>query len=312
MERMFAGEMFMRKLHRYTFIFNPAADKGRAVRKEPWLRNSISGVGGVALFTTSYAGHAGEIARGASLESDCLVACGGDGTLHEVVNAVAGSDVVVGVVPIGSANDFVKTLGRSRSCHEALQNCLSGKRRKVDLGSVVFNCGERRFFVNSLGVGFTGRIAGTVKRTAWLKGELGYVHALLSVLVGYTPLKMHIKITAPDGGILELHEPVFAFSVSNGKVEGGRFRIAPEADPADGLLDVCILKAIPKLSFFRYVLKYIRGSQILDPKVVYCKASFVEILMPEAEVMHMDGEVFQSLPGSISISVVPGALTVIS
>ena len=123
---------------------------------------------------------------------------------------------------------------------------------------------------------------------------------------------MHIKITVPDGSVVEMHEPVFAFSVSNGKVEGSRFQIAPEADPADGFLDVCILKSIPKLMFFRYVLKYLRGSQILDPRVVYCKASEVEVFVPVSEFMHMDGEVFESLPGSIRITAVPGALTVIS
>lgn len=296
---------------RYTFIFNPEADKGRAVRHEPWLRSRVSGLKGATLMTTAYAGHAGRIARDASLESDCLVACGGDGTLHEVVNAVAGSDIAVAVLPIGSANDFVKTLGGSGNTIAALQECLAGRQRKVDLGHVVFNRDERRFFVNSLGLGLTGRIAGTVRRTTWLKGELSYVHALFSVLVGYAPLKMHIKITAPDA-VLEMHEPVFAFSVSNGRIEGGRFRIAPDADPADGLLDVCILKSIPKLAFLRYVLMYLRGSQIQDPKVVYCKASSIEIIMAESELMHMDGEVFESRPGRITISVAPAALTVVS
>ncbi len=296
---------------RFTFIFNPEADKGRAARHEPWLRGRVCSLDGASLMTTAYAGHASEIALDASVRSDCLVACGGDGTLHEVVNAVAGSDIAVGVLPLGSANDFVKTLGGSGDPGTALQDCLAGQRRKVDLGYVSFNREERRFFVNSLGLGLTGRIAGAVKRTTWLKGELSYAHALFSVLVGYAPLKMHIKITAPDA-VFEMHEPVFAFSVSNGKVEGGRFRIAPDADPADGLLDVCILKSIPKLAFLSYVVKYLRGSQIQDPKVVYCKASSIEIIMAEPDVMHMDGEVFESLPGRIIISVAPAALTVVS
>ncbi|MBM3162027.1 MAG: diacylglycerol kinase family lipid kinase [Chlorobi bacterium] len=301
----------MRKRTRYTFIFNPAADKGRAFRKEPWLKSRVSALGDASLVTTEYAGHAGEIALAASHKCDFLVACGGDGTLSEIANAVAGSDVVVGVLPIGSANDFIKTIGYAGTLHEAFQECLAGSSRKVDLGHVVFNRGERRYFVNSLGIGLTGRIARKVKLATWLKGEISYVYALLSVFVGYAPVKMHIKITAPDG-VLELHEPVFAFSVSNGKVEGGRFRIAPEADPADGLLDVCILKSIPKRSFPGYVVKYLRGNQIKDPLVLYCKASCVEIMVPDTETMHMDGEVFETLPGSIRISVAPGALTVVS
>lgn len=296
---------------RYTFIFNPAADKGRALKREPWLRKMVADLGSAELVKTDYAGHAGEIARRASSASRCLIACGGDGTVHEVVNAVAGTDVSVGVMPIGSANDFVKTLGRKVKNRADFGACIAGRSRQVDIGSVQFNRGEHRFFVNSLGVGFTGRIAGAVKRMSWLKGELSYVHALFSVLIGYTPLKMHITITSPDS-VLELHEPVFAFSVSKGSVEGGRFRIAPAADPADGLLDVCILKSIPKISFLRYVVKYLRGSQIQDPKVIYCKASVVDVAMHDPDVMHMDGEVFDVLPGRMSISVVPGGLTVVS
>jgi YegS/Rv2252/BmrU family lipid kinase len=303
--------MFMDKPRRYTFIFNPAADKGRALQRESWLRKMVSGLGGAELVKTEYAGHAGEIARRASGGSDCLVACGGDGTVHEVVNAVAGDDVAVGVLPIGSANDFVKALGRKADGGSDFEACIAGRGRRVDIGSVCFNRGDQRFFVNSLGIGFTGRIAGAVKRISWLKGELGYVYALFSVLIGYTPLKMHIIVTAPDA-VLELHEPVFAFSVSNGSMEGGRFRIAPEADPADGLLDVCILKSIPKISILWYVAKYLRGTQIKDPKVVYCKASAVEVVVFDPESMHMDGELFEILPGRISISAGPGGLTVVS
>lgn len=296
---------------RYTFIFNPAADKGRAAVREPWLRKMVSGMNDAVMKRTAYAGHAGDIAREACQESDCLVACGGDGTLHEVVNASFGSDVPVGVIPIGSANDFIKTLKHVGSEVKNMPACFSGQSGTVDLGSVFFNGDKHRYFVNSLGIGFTGRIAGTVRRTTWAKGELGYIHALLSVLIGYTPLKMHIKITSPDS-VYEMHEPVFAFSVSNGKIEGGKFRIAPEADPADGLLDVCILKSIPNILFFGYVIKYLRGSQIFDSRVIYCKASSVDVTIPDSEMMHMDGEVFEHIQGKIRISVVPGALRVFS
>jgi len=108
--------------------------------------------------------------------------------------------------------------------------------------------------------------------------------------------------------MIELDEPVFAFSVSNGKVEGGKFRISPEADMYDGLLDVCILKAIPKWRVPGYVLKYLKGSQIHDPLVIYCKARSVELFMPEDDVMHMDGEVIDRAGGAIGIKAVPLAV----
>ena len=295
----------------FTFIFNPAADKGRAYGKAGLLKRSIVQFEKATIETTEYAGHAGELAKTAALTSSTLIACGGDGTLNEVVNAVAGLPVRIGILPLGSANDFLKTLlpGRKRQ-EERIRDLASAGSRQVDLGRVVFGNGSSRFFVNSIGIGFTGRIARTVKATPWLRGELSYVNALVSVLLGYTPLKMHIKIDAP-GGLIELHEPVFAFSVANGKVEGGKFQIAPQADPYDGLLDVCILRAIPKWRFPGYVLKYLRGTQIDDPGVVYCRASSVEIYMPDADAMHMDGEVIDGVSGSVGIFAVPEAIEIL-
>jgi YegS/Rv2252/BmrU family lipid kinase len=275
-----------------------------------WLNASIAGLSNAALKTTMYAGHAGEIARSAASVSSTLIACGGDGTVNEVVNAVADADssIRIGILPIGSANDFLKTLMPLRGKYlPDIHGFFHSLTRKIDLGKVDFGDGSRRYFINSIGIGFTGRIARAVRDTTWIRGELSYVHALFSVLLGYTPLKMHIKLTVPDG-IVELHEPVFAFSVSNGKVEGGKFRIAPSADLSDGLLDVCILKAMPKWIFLSYVFKYLKGTQIHDPRVVYCKASMVDLTIPEPDVMHMDGEVFDGIRGGVSISVAPDAV----
>jgi len=289
---------------RYLFIFNPAADKGRASRKSQWLKTLVFGSKDAALVTTDYSGHAGEIARTAIRQSTCLISCGGDGTLHEVVNAVAGEDVTVGILPFGSGNDFIKTLNPLRLPRAGISHFFNAESRAVDLGTVLFGNSSSRYFINSLGIGFTGRVAKTVKAAPWLKGEFAYIYALLNVLFRYSPLNMHIKITQ-ENSVVELDEPVFAFSVLNGKIEGGKFRIAPHAELSDGLLDVCILKTVAKHEFFGYVLKYLKGSHISDPKVLYCKAKSVEVILTEPDVMHMDGEVYDDIRGRIAISVVP-------
>jgi len=298
-----------KKNSRYIFIFNPAADKGRASRKAEWLRSLLSERSDSALFTTSYAGHAGDIACSEAKEGTCMIACGGDGTLHEVVNAVAEQGVTVGIVPIGSANDFIKTRHPQRSVHSVFTSLFDQQSKAVDLGSVAYGNASHRYFINSLGIGFTGRIAKSVQESPWLKGEIGYVYALLSVLFGYEPLTMAIKITLEDS-IIELHEPIFVFSVLNGKVEGGKFMIAPDAELADGLLDVCILRAVPKYQFFRYVLHYLRGTHINDSQVLYCKARRVEVTLDAADVMHLDGELYDDISGTVVISVVPQGLSV--
>jgi len=299
----------MKNFSRYNFIFNPSADKGRASRKAEWLKAQVSGRTDSALFTTMYAGHAGDIARSEKRKGACVIVCGGDGTLHDVVNAVVGEDVTIGIVPIGSANDFIKTLHPKNKLYSGITHYFEAKSRDIDIGSVFFGT-EHRYFINSLGIGFTGRIARSVKLTSWLKGDFAYIYALFRVLVDYVPLTMGIKITLEDS-FLELHEPVFAFSVLNGKIEGGKFRIAPYAELADGLLDICILKAVPKHKIYRYVFKYLCGSHTTDPQVIYCKAKAVEVILENPDVMHLDGEVYDGISGKIAISVVSKGLSVL-
>ena len=300
----------MIKRSRYLFIVNPAANKGRAAGRVSWLNALLSGHNESSMVTTTHAGHAEDIARSSIPELQCLISCGGDGTLHEVVNGVAEKEITVGILPIGSANDFIKTLNPSNTSNTGISHFFNAQSKKVDLGSVSFGRVDHRYFINSLGLGFTGRVAKAVKGAPWLKGELSYVYALLSVLAGYASVDMQIKITLEDS-FMELHEPVFAFSVLNGKIEGGKFKISPRSELSDGLLDVCILKAVTKLEFFLYVIKYINGTHISDPKVIYCKAKAVELTMATADVMHLDGEVYDNIQGKIKISVVPEGLSML-
>ena len=295
---------------RYLFIFNPAADKGRAASKVAWLNALLSGREDSAMVTTTHIGHAEDIARSTILKKKCLISCGGDGTLHEVINAVAGKGVTVGILPVGSANDFIRNLNPDNRSHPGISHLFDSKSKKVDLGSVSFGSAGHRYFINSLGIGFTGRVAKTVQSVPWLKGEISYVYALFRVLAGYSAVKMNIKITLEDS-FLELHEDVFAFSVSNGKIEGGKFKIAPHAELSDGLLDVCILRAISKHEIFRYVLKFLNGTHINDSKVLYCKAKTVELTLAKPDTMHLDGEVYDDVQGKIDISVVPQGLSVL-
>ncbi len=300
----------MKNSSRYLFIFNPAADKGRAASKVAWLNALLLGEKNSEMVTTTHAGHAEDIARSTIQEKNCLISCGGDGTLHEVINAVAGKGVTVGILPVGSANDFNKTLNPHHGSNAGISHLFNAQSKKVDLGSVSFGSADHRYFINSMGIGFTGRVAKAVQGAPWLKGELRYVYALLKVLAGYTSEKMNIKITLKDS-FLELHEEIFAFSVSNGKIEGGKFKIAPHAELSDGLLDVCILKAISKHEIFRYVLKYLKGTHINDSKVLYCKAKSVELTLTKADVMHLDGEVYDNIQGKLAIAVVPEGISML-
>lgn len=293
-----------------TYIINPVADKGRAAKSAELLRDKVSLLGDAVAYYSDYAGHAPEIARESLAESRAIVACGGDGTAHEIANVLAFSNVSLGILPSGSANDFIKSLDHRFGRDYPVEAYLDADSVLVDLGRVKVDGKFERYFLNSLGMGFTGRIARKVRNTRWLKGELIYLNALFCVLLGYKPPKMHIKLITPEAQI-EIDEPVFAFSVGNGRIEGGKFHIAPEAEINDGLLDVCILKAVSKASFFGYAWKYMRGTQIFDSQVIYSKVRAVELELHEPEIMHMDGEVFEDMHGKIKIESVPESIKVL-
>ncbi len=293
-----------------TFIINPVANKGRAAKSADLLHNAVGVLGDAVAYYSEYAGHAPEIALRSLDDSRSVVACGGDGTAHEIANVLALSDVSLGILPSGSANDFIKSLDHRFGRDYPADAYLKADPVSIDLGRVKAEGEFQRYFLNSLGMGLTGRIARKVRNTKWMKGEIIYLNALLSVLLGYKPPKMHITLITPDASI-EIHEPVFAFSVGNGRIEGGKFRIAPEAEINDGLLDVCILKAVPKTRFFGYALKYMRGTQIFDSQVIYCKVRAIDLELPEPEVMHLDGEVFEGMQGKIRIENVPASIKVL-
>ena len=293
-----------------TYIINPVANKGRAAKSAELLRNAVGLLHDAVAYYSEYAGHAPEIARESLAKSRAVVACGGDGTAHEIANVLAFSDVSLGILPSGSANDFIKSLDHRFGRDYPVEEYLDADSVLVDMGRVKAEGKFERYFLNSLGMGFTGRIARKVRNTQWMKGELIYLNAMLSVLLGYKPPKMHIKLITPDAHI-EIDEPVFAFSVGNGRIEGGKFHIAPEAEIDDGLLDVCILKAVPKASFFGYAWKYMRGTQIFDSQVIYSKVHAIELELHEPEVMHMDGEVFEGIHGKIKIESVPESIKVL-
>lgn len=292
---------------KYTFIINPVAGRGKAAGRGRSISHELAGEPAAQTCWTEYAGHARELARCALSSGKAVIACGGDGTAHEIANALAGSKVCLGVLPAGTANDFIKSLdhGFGRDFRPAAY--LRAGETAADLGRVSAEDDFARYFINSFGIGFTGLIARQVRRSGWLRGESAYLYALLRVLLGYAPVKMHIKLVTPDES-LEIEESVFAFSIGNGRIEGGRFLIAPDAAIDDGLLDVCILKAIPRRDFFRYALKYMRGTQIHDSMVLYRKVRAVEIVLQAPTVMHMDGEVFENVGGRVRVESAPDAI----
>ncbi|ARM31461.1 diacylglycerol kinase family protein [Prosthecochloris sp. HL-130-GSB] len=287
------------------FIVNPQARRGKGILTAESLQRQMSQEISTRLLVTRCPGDAFRLAREVLDTARLVVACGGDGTAHEVARAMAGLPVPMGVLPAGTANDFVKSYRPA-----TVAELASAPWFPADLGRVRLDDGSRHLFINSCGIGLTGRIAARVAAGRFITGQSRYAYALFRELLGYAAVKMHITLKTPQGAEV-IDEPVFAFSVGNGMVEGGRFMIAPFARIEDGLLDVCIIRSIPPVSFLPLALKYMKGTQTEDSMIVYRKVSSVELVLPEPQVMHMDGEVYRDISGRLRIDVMPGALRLI-
>ena len=297
----------------HLFIINPAADKGRAKNVAGWLRNELRerhSSQSATIILTERAGQIIDIIRTKAAPDTVIIACGGDGTLHDIVNAAFPKQLAVGIIPAGSANDFVKTLYPPKWNSRALTRLFDGTTRRVDLALVTNPRSGTRCMVNSAGIGFTGRIADAVRRNHWLKGETLYAAALFTTLHGYHPPRYGITMTTPTGTI-RLHEPLFALSIANGTTEGGKFRIAPGADPADGLLDVILLGAIPRHRFPLYLRHYLAGTHIGKPDIRHYRVHSITIEPDQPDLMHIDGEVFTTGTAPVTFTAAPAALTII-
>ncbi|HET9027343.1 MAG TPA: diacylglycerol kinase family protein [Trueperaceae bacterium] len=293
-------------------IFNPAAGKGRA-RKA--LTEALAFLDARAapymLHTTSGPGHATELAA-ASPPGATVVAMGGDGTAHEVVlgllrrgtpHDVTG-DRTLGVLPLGSGDDFAYSLGLSRDdLPAALERLVAGERKRVDLG---FVNGEP--FLNSVGTGFDAEVAHRVRNSPrFLPGLAGYLYSTLATLaiLDCPPVEVWVDGTSVHSG------PALLVGAQNGPRTGGSFLFAPHAVPTDGLLDVVVASRLTHLGTLRLLPLVMRGRHLEHPAVALHRGKTVRVLWETPRPGHADGEPLP-LTTTFDVSVAPGALPVIA
>lgn len=289
---------------KYVFIVNPTAGRGRTGRLWPEIAEEVklSGVPYQVWFTTRR-GEATEMARRASQEENVtVVAVGGDGTVAEVVNGLAGSSTVLGVIPTGSGNDLARTIGLPVEPREACRVVLGGRPRPIDLGRV-----DGRYFINVAGAGFDAEICRMINEDLrWARGATAYFLATIATLFRYAPAPMTIVM---DGR--EVKAEAMLVAVANGKYYGGGMKIAPQAEIDDGLFDVCIVEALSKPGFLQAFPKVYQGKHLTHPRVSLYRAKQVSLVSPAGRPLYAqaDGELIGRLP--LELTVVPQACHVL-
>lgn len=300
-------------------ILNPTAGSGRAAQKRSTIVRALT-VSGVApeVVQTEGPGDAGRLLREARRDGvECAVLVGGDGTLNDAVQGFLEEDGTVGsgpalaLIPSGTGGDFRRTFGIGDSVEEAAERILRAPPRPLDLGllSVTNHDGQlvRRAFINitSFGIGgLTDRIVNGSPK--WMGGKAAFFMGTLRAMLVYRNAPVRVRV---DGQVV-LEAPIFNVALANGKYFGGGMMIAPDADPADGLLDVISLHDMSKLQSALLSQHIYKGTHLGQAGVSVARGRVVEAeaLASGTEVLvDMDGETPGRLPLRAELSA--GALT---
>ena len=244
---------------------------------------------------------------------DAFVVVGGDGMVHLGVNLLAGTTVPLAVIPTGTGNDMARGLGiphdDSDAALAALIAALDRPARAIDAGTIGYtHPGTRepvtRWFASAVSAGFDSVVNERANRMTWPRGASRYTIALILELVGLTPIAYRLVL---DG--VELRTDALLVTVGNNVSIGGGMKVTPDALIDDGLLDVLVVRPLPRLSFIRIFPRVFKGTHVSDPRVSIHRVRTVRI-ESEVAVAYADGERIGALP--VDIAVVPGALLILA
>lgn len=264
-------------------ILNPAARSQRAAGFCHTVEKLVGAK--VVICRTSKAGEARSLAREAVTKGfERVIAAGGDGTVNDVVNGIAGSSAVLGILPVGTMNVFASELSLPKGIKECWEVIQAGSTRILD----VPKAGEHAF-VQMAGVGFDAQ---TLKETSWdAKRHLGPLSYLISAAQIAARKPPCLTVTS-DGKTLE---GSFVL-IGNGRYYGGPFPVFPNARIDDGLLDVIVLKNVGHLDLIRYLQGVLFGTHVGMDDVEYFQTAKLTVTSKEQVPVEVDGEVVGAVP----------------
>lgn len=283
-EKMFHVEQTEASMRKSYFIINPASGKGQGLKivtriEENWTSAGID-------FQIHITRNHGDIAVG--VENACragateIIIGGGDGTILAVVNALAGREVPIGIVPCGSGNDFARSNGLPLDAEQALHLLLNARQvKEIDIGKC-----NGIYFLNVASVGIDAAIVRrTLQIKKWIRGPLVYLVASIIEIFFYTPMRIEIDV---DGR--SYHRIIELAAVANGKYYGGGMKIAPLADATDGMYEVVLISQMKKQRLLRLLPTLYSGAHVREPEVEVMAGKTITLHMACRSVINLDGE----------------------
>ncbi len=245
-----------------------------------------------------------------------VYACGGDGTVHEVVNGLVGAkDVELAILPIGTGNDFVKVYGalnENINDYRNFESLLNGEVKAIDLSKISGgNLDEPWYSINVINFGFDAIVGakGNINKLKGKKNPYGAAAIIPAILKG----RFNKTIVKADGEQLNKKKLLLA-SLAQGQWVGGNYHASPKSDNTDGLIDVIILKCMSFATLMiKYFGRYQKGQHLDNPKlakkIIYRRAKQIEIIAPKDIDICVDGEMIRG--SHFEVEVVPAAIKLV-
>ena len=288
-------------------IFNPIAGRGRVKKHWPEVQQGLIDAGiEFDVTATSAPLDAVKLAEKATTKYSTVIAVGGDGTVHEVVNGLLrasseGETITLGVVPLGNGDDFAKmippqtTIGEKVfDWHVAIEKIAKGHTKMFDIGRM---SGDKlhseqgnkpHYFMNGMDIGFGAQAAlNFTKVPIFLTGMAAYLAAIMKTLVDYHIPKVTIQIDNQEA----FEQSTTMTAITNGRCFGSGFWVCPEAQVDDGLLDVMVTQSVGRLKIMRLIPKIMKGTHVNEPILKSYRARRVYIKAQQPFVVEADGEI---------------------
>ena len=296
-------------------ILNPMADMGNAWTVANDLRPIIAEYGNADWSGTVYPTHATELAKQAGEQGyDMVIAMGGDGTVHETLNGLMQIPVekrpILGVVPVGSGNDFAHSIDVPMQSDRALAHALNSEPSMVDVGLMTDENGREEYFDNTVGIGFDAVVTIRSHKLPVVRGFLMYLTAVIqTILLNHEPARMQLEA---DGQKWE--QANLMVTVCNGPREGGGFFVAPDAKTDDGLLNYVMISKCSRPMMFRLIPEVMNGTHGRFDLIKMGTCQKFSLVSDRPVYIHTDGEIFTSFGSNLrklDFEILPGALKVV-
>lgn len=287
-------------------VANPTSGRGRAGRVVPQVVEALDqrGIRADVVITRDGSDLSRAVREARDAGDERVIVCGGDGSIHIAVQELAGGATALGVVPAGTGDDNARMLGIPRQdAGAAAVLAATGEVSRVDLGHVVTADGTERYFLGVMSSGFDSLVNERANRMTWPSGDARYLAAILAELRTFSPIRYSAQI---DGRSVAGEAMLVA--VGNGASYGGGMRVCPDADPADGLLEVTWLHGVGTPTFLRVFPRVFSGKHVRTRHVSTLRAREIS-LEAAGQIVYADGEHVGPLPAAVDVH--PGALAVV-